>query len=80
MLSDICNKEIAINGRKKILLESQEPFHLIFVKRTYRKSFKNNVNRLIDLKQGENENGTARPRGKKKLIKTTPCQATIISY
>ena len=56
MLSDICNKKITINGekkkkkkkKKKKLLELQGPFHLIFVKRTYRKSFKNNVSRLID--------------------------------
>ena len=38
MPSDIYNKEI-INGEKK-LLESQEPFHPLFVQRTYRKSFK----------------------------------------
>ena len=46
-LNDICNKEITING-ETFLLDSQGPFHPIFVKRTYRKSFKNNVNRLTE--------------------------------
>ena len=45
MPSDICNKKITINEEK--ILELQEPFHPIFVMRTYRKSFEN-VNRLID--------------------------------
>ena len=48
MLSDICDKEITKNGKKKRLGESQGPFHSIFIKRTYRKLLKNNVNRLID--------------------------------
>ena len=41
MLRDICN-EVAINEVEKTLLESQGSFHPTFVKRTYRKSFKNN--------------------------------------
>ena len=45
MLRGICNREVAINEEEKTLLESQGPFHPIFVKRSYRKSFKNNVNR-----------------------------------
>ena len=52
MQRDIYNKERAINEKKKmkkeILLELQGPFHRIFVKQSYRKWFKNNVNRLID--------------------------------
>ena len=75
MPRDICNKEITINEKEKNLLESQEPFHLIFVKQTYRKSFKK-CKQMTWLKRRWKWD----QEGGKKLIKTTPSQAKIISY
>ena len=46
MLRGICNREVAINEEEKNFIGiTMTPFYPIFVKRTYRKSFKNNVNR-----------------------------------
>ena len=66
MPSDICNKEITING-KKHYWNRKSPF-IRYLSSVPIGSRLNQCKQINRLKGGENKNGTARPRGGREKI------------